>query len=84
MFYSFMVTIIQLNENVREALGRMKRAKESFEDVIVRMMRQVEEQRRKQEELLIEGCKVMAEDSLRIVKEWEATDATLDWEWVDD
>jgi len=35
------------------------------------------------EKLLIGGCKEMAEENLRICKEWEATDATLDWEWKD-
>lgn len=34
-----------------------------------------------QEELLIEGCKEMAEENLKITKEWEATDNTLDWDW---
>ncbi len=38
-------------------------------------------QKNEQEQLMIEGCKVMAEESLNITKEWEATDATLDWEW---
>ena len=33
------------------------------------------------EELMIEECKEMAEESLKITKEWETTDATLDWEW---
>src|SRR3989344_6064973 len=32
-------------------------------------------------DLIIEGCKEMAEDSLKINKEWEATDSRLDWEW---
>jgi hypothetical protein len=34
-----------------------------------------------QEELMIEGYIVMAEESLRITKEWETTDASLDEEW---
>ena len=38
-----------------------------------------EEQKRKRRELLIEGCKEMAEESMRITKEWETTDAALDW-----
>jgi len=77
-----MVTSIQLNENVKNALDRMKqKSNETYEDVIVGMMKTLEMQRRKQIDLMIEGCKVMAEDSLRITKEWEATDATLDWEW---
>lgn len=33
---------------------------------------------KEQEKLLIEGCKEMAEDSLRICKEWETTDAASD------
>ncbi|MEK6888485.1 MAG: hypothetical protein AABW80_00070 [Nanoarchaeota archaeon] len=77
-----MVTSIQLNENVKNALDRMKqKSNETYEDVIVNMMKTLEMQRRKQIDLMIEGCKVMAEDSLRITKEWESTDATLDWEW---
>lgn len=76
-----MITTIQLNENVKRALDRMKETgKETYEDVIVKMMRTIDEKKRKQEELLIEGCKEMAEDSLRITKEWETTDAKLDWE----
>ena len=30
---------------------------------------------------MIEGCKEMAADSLKITKEWEATDSRLYWEW---
>ena len=68
-----MVTTIQLNENVKKELDRLKSAKETYEEVILELMKIAEEQRRKQEGLLIEGCKVMAEDSLRIAKEWEGT-----------
>ncbi len=32
-------------------------------------------------DLIIEGCKEMYDDMIKITKEWEATDATLDWEW---
>ena len=76
-----MITTIQLNENVKNALDRMKSSKETYEEVIINLMRTVEENKRKQRDLLIEGCKEMAEDSLRITKEWETTDAKIDWEW---
>ena len=33
-----------------------------------------------QEELLIEGCIEMAEDSLRITREFEAIEQDFDWE----
>ena len=65
-----MVTTIQLNENVKKALDRIKSNKETYEDVIVNLMQIVEESKRKQEQLLIEGYKEMAEESLKIAKEW--------------
>ena len=76
-----MVTTIQLNENVKKALERMKNAKESYEEVIVKMITQLEKQKREHEQLMIEGCKEMAEESLRITKEFEAIND--DWEWKD-
>lgn len=76
-----MITTIQLNEKVKKAIGRMKEAKESYEDVIVKLLKEAEKQKRGKEEFMIEGAKEMAEDMLRITKEWEATDSTLDWEW---
>lgn len=75
-----MITTIQLNENVKNALDRLKSSKETYEQVILNLMKIAEKCQREQEELLIEGYKEMAEESLRITKEWEATDATLDWE----
>lgn len=69
-----MITTIQLNENVKNSLNRLKVSKkQTYEEVILRLIKLTEEQQRKQEELLIEGCKEMAEDSLRIAKEWEGT-----------
>ncbi|MEK6885380.1 MAG: hypothetical protein AABX17_00255 [Nanoarchaeota archaeon] len=75
-----MITTIQLNENVKLALDRLRTSKETYEQIILNLMKIAEQQKRKQEALLIEGCKVMAEESLRICKEWESTDATLDWD----
>jgi predicted CopG family antitoxin len=68
-----MVTTIQLNENVKNALDRMKTNKETYEEVILNLMKIAEKNKRKQEELLIEGYKEMAEESLKIAKEWEGT-----------
>ncbi len=78
-----MITTIQLNENVKNALDRMKTNKETYEQVILNLMKIAERCKREQEQLLIEGYKEMAEESLRITREWEATDATLDWECKD-
>ena len=77
-----MVTSIQLNENVKRELERMKESKgDSYEKVILSLIKIAEERKRKQTALLIEGCKAMAQDSLRITKEWENTDTSIDWEW---
>ena len=77
-----MVTTIQLRENVKNELDRLKESgKETYEEVILNLMSIAEECKREKEELLIEECKVMAQDSLRITKKWEATDRKLDWEW---
>ena len=68
-----MITTIQLNEDVKKALDRMKSNKETYEDIIVNLMDYFEEQKRNQEELLIEGCKEMYDDMLNVAKEWEGT-----------
>ena len=41
-----MVTTIQLNENVKNALDRLKNNKETYEEIIVKMINQIEEQKR--------------------------------------
>ena len=77
-----MITTIQLNENIKNQLKTLKESKnQTYEEVILNLMRIAEKNKRKQKELLIEGCKEMAEESLRICKEWEAVDSELDWEW---
>ncbi len=76
-----MITTIQLNENVKNALGRLKSNKETYEEVILKLMQTVEKCKRGQEQLLIEGCKVMARDMVKINKDWESVDSDTDWEW---
>ncbi len=79
-----MVTTIQLNENVKKSLDRLKETgKETYEEIIVKMMRQLEERKRKHIDLMIEGAKETAEESLKITKEFEAIEEDFDWEWKD-
>ncbi len=75
-----MITTIQIRENVKNQLERLKQSNQTFEEVILTLIKTVEFQKRKQKALLIEGCKVLAKENLRICKEWESTDATLDWD----
>lgn len=77
-----MITTIQLNENVKKALDGMKEDnRETYETVIVKLIDKVKHDKKKIEELLIEGCKEMAEESLKITKEFEAIEDFKDWEW---
>ncbi len=76
-----MVTTIQLNEDVKKILNQLKTGKETYEEVIVKMMTNLEKQKREQGELLIEGYKEMAEESLKIAKEFKAIEEDFDWEW---
>ena len=76
-----MVTSIQLNENVKNALDRLKSDKETYEQVILNLMKIAEKCKREQEQLLIEGCKTMAEENLKITKEFESIEDLKNWEW---
>jgi ATP-dependent protease HslVU (ClpYQ) ATPase subunit len=77
-----MVTTIQLNENVKMQLDQMKESdRQTYEDVIIKMIQEIDEKRRKQRDLLIEQCKVMYDDDLKVTKEWESLDYDVDWEW---
>ena len=76
-----MVTTIQLNENVKKELDRLKPVKKTYEEVIIELIKIAEQCKRKQEQLLIEGCKAMAEENLKITKEFEAIEDLKDWKW---
>ena len=76
-----MLTTIQLNDHVKKALDRMKSNKETYEQVIVNLIEAVEKNKREQEQLLIEGCKEMAEENLKITKEFEAIENLDNWKW---
>lgn len=76
-----MITTIQLNDETKNSLSQIKQQGETYEALIIRMMKLLELEKRKQEELLIEGCKEMAEEDLKIAKEFEAIENLDDWEW---
>ena len=68
-----MITTIQLNEDVKRALDRIKSSKETYEQVIISLMDIADKYQREQEELLIEGCKEMYQDMIKNAKDWEGT-----------
>ncbi len=74
-----MVTTIQLQESVKSQLEKLKaEPKETYEEVIKRLIREQEIRKRKQRELLIEGYKEMAEESLKICEEFKYADAEVE------
>lgn len=76
-----MITTIQIRENVKNELDRLKTGKESYEEVILALMKIAEKCKRGQEQLLIEGYKEMAKESLKINKEFEFIEEDFDWKW---
>jgi len=76
-----MITSIQIHENVKNELDRLKEGKQTYEEVILNIIKTVEQQKRGQKELLIEGCKEMAKENIKIMKEFSTVDNELDWEY---
>lgn len=67
-----MISTIQLSNKVKETLTLYKNSpKESYEEVIMNLIKLAEIQKRNKDELLIEECKEMAEENLKIAKEGE-------------
>jgi hypothetical protein len=79
-----MVTTIQINESVKSELDKLKLNKETYEQIILNLLDIAQECNRKDETLLIEGCREMYDDMIKICKEWESVDSDLDWEWNED
>jgi len=76
-----MVTTIQLNENVKRALDGFKFGRQTYEDVILDLMKFADKFNKEQRELMIEGCKEMAEENIKITKEFESLEDFRNWEW---
>ena len=74
-------TTIPVSREFHDWLKSKGKKGESYEDIILKIMKHIENEKRHKIEAMVEGCKEMAEDSLRITKEWETTDSRLDWEW---
>ena len=76
-----MVTTIQLNETVKRDLDRFRNGKETYESIILGLMKMVESYKINQEQLMKEGYEEMAEENLKIEKEFELVEDSRDWEW---
>lgn len=77
-----MISSIQIRENVKQELAGLKlKDNDSYEDVIVRLVNESKLKKRLDKKLLIEGYKEMAEESLKICKEFDSIEEDFDWEW---
>ncbi len=77
-----MISSIQIHEETKRSLERFKEdKKQSYEEVIEKLIEQAVKRENEREQLLIEGYKEMAQDSLQITKEWESSEEMLEWEW---
>ncbi len=69
-----MVTTIQLNESTKDSLSKLRSSpRETYEDVILNLIKLSEIQKRKRKELLIRECKENYEENMRLAKEAEGT-----------
>ena len=69
-----MITTIQLRESVKRLLDRLKeKSNETYEEVIVKLIDEKEKNRERIEKLMIEECREMSGENLRITKEWDST-----------
>jgi macrodomain Ter protein organizer (MatP/YcbG family) len=72
------LTTIQLRTQVKNQLDKLKtRPRETYEDTIKRLIEELEIKKRKDKQLLIEGCKEMAKESLKICEEFKFADAEV-------
>lgn len=76
-----MITTIQINEKIKDRLNQFKSDKETYEEVILNLMKIAQKCKREQEQLLIEECKEMAQESLKITKEFESIEDLEKWKW---
>ncbi len=74
-----MVTTIQLSEGLKAKLGSMKQAaNETYEEVIVRVMKRKDSLEKGNTELLKQGYEEMAATTKQMQKEWSATEKGWD------
>ena len=77
-----MVKVIELSEAVKKQLDKMKESnKETYEEIILGLIKFADKIRRKRKELLIEGYEEIASENLRISKEFELIEDLNKWDW---
>lgn len=71
-------TTIQIHEDIKKELDKLKDSKDSYEETIMKLIEQSDSKKKDIEKLMIEGYKAMAKESLKITKEFEAADREVD------
>lgn len=78
-----MTSTIQLSNKVKETLALYKiSTRDSYEDVIVRLIEEKKRKARYDEEMIKKACLITAGDDLQICKELSGVDLDGDSEWV--
>lgn len=76
-----MITTIQISSETKKILDEIKSNKETYEQLILKLLLEKESKRKEFEELLSEGYTQMAEENLKIEKEFEKIENSREWEW---
>lgn len=76
-----MITTIQISSETKKILDEIKSNKETYEQLILKLLLEKESKIKEFEELLAEGYTQMAEENLKIEKEFEKIENSREWEW---
>jgi hypothetical protein len=67
--------------NYSYSIDGLRKGKETYEAIILGLLKTVEMYGKKQEQLMKEGYEEMAEENLKIEREFELIEDSRDWEW---
>ena len=70
------VTTVKIRDSTKMALDGMKKDRESYDEVIERLIAQIKNKSLKKE--LIEGYKSMGKEDLELLEEWDSISAEID------
>ncbi len=70
------VTTVKIRDSTKMALDGMKKDRESYDEVIERLIAQIKNKSPKKE--LIEGYKSMGKEDLELLEEWDSISAEID------
>lgn len=77
-----MISSIQVSDKLKKTLNNFRASpKESYEQIILKLINEIENQKSDYEKRLIEECQAISDESLRITKDFESIEDLDNWKW---